>query len=188
MNKNTIREYRQWKAMKSRCYSPSNKDLSYQQNNIQVCERWKNSYENFYEDMGDCPKGYSLDRIDNNNDYTPENCRWASQKEQCSNRGSFNLLYTFKGETKILKDWAKHFDIKYTTLYTRIFRSGMSFEKAIQNKNYNIRKLTFKDQTFSLKEWSEKTGISYTVITDRLSRGWSIERIFTQPVRKSPTK
>jgi len=127
------KEYRAWKAMKARCYSPCNKKMGkYQAMNIQVCDRWLNSFENFIDDMGFSPsKNYSLDRIDPEKDYTPENCRWATWKTQSSNRGDFNLIYEHKGESMILKDWAKKLDIKYTTLYQRIFRSKMSFEKAI---------------------------------------------------------
>jgi len=127
------KEYRAWKAMKARCYSPCNKKMGkYQAMNIQVCDRWLNSFENFMDDMGFSPsKDHSLDRIDPKKGYTPENCRWATWKTQSSNRGDFNLIYEHKGKSMILKDWAKKLNIKYTTLYQRIFRSKMSFEEAI---------------------------------------------------------
>ena len=127
------KEYRAWKAMKARCYSPCNKKMGkYQAMNIQVCDHWLNSFENFMDDMGFSPsKDHSLDRIDPEKDYTPENCRWATWKTQSSNRGDFNLIYEYKGESMILKDWAKKLNIKYTTLYQRIFRSKMSFKEAI---------------------------------------------------------
>ena len=119
--------------MKARCYSPCNKKMGkYQAMNIQVCDRWLNSFENFMDDMGFSPsKDHSLDRIDPKKGYTPENCRWATWKTQSSNRGDFNLIYEHKGKSMILKDWAKKLNIKYTTLYQRIFRSKMSFEEAI---------------------------------------------------------
>jgi hypothetical protein len=187
-NKRNIREYRIWKAMKSRCQSPSFSDSTYQQKNIKVCDRWKNSFENFYNDMGKCPKNYSIDRINNSGDYTPENCKWSSQKEQCSNRGSFNILITYKNETKVLKDWAKHLNIKYGTLHARMFLCGMPFEDAISKDNFKLKKITYKGETKTLKEWSKELNIRYSIIIDRFSRGWSTERIFEQPIRKSPTK
>jgi hypothetical protein len=134
-NGKITKEYRAWKGMKARCYSPCNINMGkYQALNIQVCDRWKDSFDNFMDDLGKCPEGYTLDRIDPTKDYTPENCRWASWKTQSSNRGDFNKVITYEGVTMILKDWAKHFNIKYTTLYTRMHRGGLSFEEAI---NYN---------------------------------------------------
>ncbi len=130
------KEYRAWKAMKARCYAPCNKDMGkYQALNIQVCNRWLNSFDNFMDDMGECPsKNHSLDRIDPSKNYSPENCRWTTWKTQSSNRGSFNKIFEYNGEIKILKDWARIFNIKYTTLYQRIYRSNMTFEQAI---NFN---------------------------------------------------
>lgn len=136
-NKKITKEYNAWKAMKARCYSPCNKNMGkYQALNIQVCERWLNSFENFMDDMGKAPDiNYSLDRIDPFKDYSPENCRWATWKTQSSNRGNFNKVFEYQGESKILKDWAKFFNIKYTTLYQRLYRSKMTFEEAIKTNN-----------------------------------------------------
>lgn len=81
-------EYRTWKSMKSRCYNKNNKDYpNYGGRGIIVCERWLHSYENFLEDIGRKPsKEYSIDRIDVNGNYEPNNCRWATPYEQRINQ------------------------------------------------------------------------------------------------------
>jgi hypothetical protein len=186
-NGKITREYSAWKAMKARCYSPSNKKLTgYQNKGIIVCDRWLHSFENFLEDMGKCPENFSLDRIDNDKTYCPENCRWTDDSTQTKNRGNFNLVYTYNGKTQVLKDWAKEFNIKYITLYLRITRSKLSFEEAISEDPFkNLIEYQSKKQT--LKEWSKELNIDYQVLVDRKYRGWTIEKMFTEPKKSKLT-
>jgi len=81
-------EYKIWQAMKNRCTNKNvDSYVNYGGRGIKVCERWLNSFENFYADMGPRPgKEYSIDRINNDDNYEPNNCRWATKKEQQNNR------------------------------------------------------------------------------------------------------
>jgi hypothetical protein len=97
MSKSTA--YYRYNAMKDRCYRPSNPDFhNYGARGIRICDRWLNSFEAFYADMGDPPAGFSLDRIDSNGHYTPENCRWADARTQATNQRA-TVLVVFEGET-----------------------------------------------------------------------------------------
>lgn len=131
------RIHRLWSSMRSRCYNKNNlKYPRYGGRGIIVCERW-NEFINFYNDMGACPEGYSLDRIDVNGNYEPANCRWVDQKTQQNNRGN-NRKLTFNGETKNVTEWGKLTGIPSKIIRQRIDRDGMTTEEALTRKTKDV--------------------------------------------------
>jgi DNA-binding NtrC family response regulator len=119
--------------MRNRCENPSVKEYPrYGGRGIKVCKRWL-KFENFLKDMGIPKTGMSIERIDNNKDYSPSNCRWATKKEQANNRRT-NVLIEFNGEKYNIKQWAEKLKIKYTTLHARLITYGWSIEKSLTYK------------------------------------------------------
>lgn len=127
------REYRTWTSMKHRCNNPHDKCwASYGGKGIVVCDRWENSFNNFLEDMGPCPDGMQIDRIDNSKGYEPSNCRWTSGKINCNNKRNNHTL-TFCGETHTVTEWARIRNIPVPTLFSRIYL-GWSVSDALLGK------------------------------------------------------
>ena len=101
--------YKTWLCMKGRCYDKTHKSYpDYGGRGILICERWKNNFKNFLSDMGQPEKGQSIDRIDYNSGYYPENCKWSTWTEQANNRRSNKLLTAF-GETKTIANWSRDY-------------------------------------------------------------------------------
>jgi hypothetical protein len=93
-----------------------------------MCEQWRYSFLTFLEDMGARPKGTTLDRINNDGDYTPQNCRWSTQTEQVRKRNqSVTIKITHNNETLPLAEWAERTGIPYATLKERHYRGGNLF-------------------------------------------------------------
>lgn len=128
------KEYNSWCSMIGRCYNKNNPNyFRYGGNGINVCERWKNSFNFFLLDMGFAPsKEHSIDRINNHEGYSPENCRWATQQEQARNRGS-NRLIKINGVEKCVTEWCEFYNIKYATYKTRK-RRGWNIGEIFSNK------------------------------------------------------
>ena len=123
-------EFKAWQTMRQRCSNPHNASYSrYGGRGIRVCERWAR-FEHFLADMGRRPSAkHSLDRIDNDGDYEPENCRWADASMQ-GNNTSVNVHLEFGGRTMTLAQWAKEVPIPLGTLARRI-RAGWTVERAL---------------------------------------------------------
>ena len=106
LNKTT--EYNTWSCMKKRCLNPKNKNYkNYGARGIKVCDSWLLSFENFINDMGLKPsKNHSLERTENDSDYSKENCIWGTKKQQSRNARS-NILFSYLGQTKCLGEWVE---------------------------------------------------------------------------------
>lgn len=119
-----IKEFRIWWGILRRCHEVRCKEYKhYGGRGITVCDRWKQSYENFLEDMGKCPAGLSIERIDNDGPYCKENCRWADRNTQCRNRRN-NVKHEFLGEKRTIPEIAEILGLSEKTLYTRWYRNG----------------------------------------------------------------
>ena len=122
--------YRIWKGMKRRCYNKNDASYSeYGGRGIAICDRWRNDFLLFLKDMGESPKGLSIERINNQGNYEPSNCRWATPAEQCRNRAS-NRWYELNGQRKCLTDWADEYGIHPATVSGRLER-GWDFYRAL---------------------------------------------------------
>lgn len=112
-----------WRSMKNRCYSEKCRAYArYGGRGIVICERWlgENGYKNFESDMGPRPSlQHTIERVNNNGNYEPGNCKWASRAQQQRNRRN-NVMLTINGKTQCLKDWAIETGICYKTLQGRV--------------------------------------------------------------------
>lgn len=115
--------YSSWTKMLYRCFDPRCKTFkNYGAKGITVCDRWKNSFAAFLEDMGERPSSaHSIERIHQEAGYEPGNCRWATRREQGKNRTN-NVRLTLDGRTMILADWSRELGINYLTLLQRVRR------------------------------------------------------------------
>lgn len=125
--------YRAWRNMKRRCYNKSY--ISYEHyggRGIAVCDEWLNNFETFrdWSISHNYSVGLTLDRIDVNKNYSPDNCRWVTWKVQ-NNNTRFNHLITFNGATKTLTEWCEVLNLPRDPIYTRLNKLGWSVEQAL---------------------------------------------------------
>ena len=118
--------------IKDRCYNPNcNSYKNYGARGITICDVWRTDFNSFktWAISNGYSDALSIDRIDNNKGYSPDNCRWATKKEQCNNRRSNHLL-TYKGQTKSLAEWCRELKLNYWTTKSRINVFGWTVDKA----------------------------------------------------------
>ena len=126
-------EYRAWSLAKTRCTNPNReKYRRYGARGIRMCERWANDFSVFLADMGHKPAGTSLERINNDGPYAPDNCRWATPAEQSRNTIR-NKRITIDGETRIASDWASSVGVPAGRIYARL-RAGWTHREVVYGK------------------------------------------------------
>jgi hypothetical protein len=169
--------------MNERCRNKNVKNYHrYGGRGIKVCERWKD-FENFILDMGEKPfKGASIDRIDNNGNYEPSNCRWTDQKTQINNREKTDkYYYELNGIKYTLNQLCKLYGIKYNALYQRLVMYKFPVEKAI--KKHSVKTWEVNGKFYSISELSALCNIPKTVLNGRLNKmKWPIIEAITKPI------
>lgn len=182
-------EYMCWQGIKDRCLNEKATGYEYYGGRgIKICDRWRESFQNFIEDMGPRPLNTSIDRIDVNGDYTKENCRWATSVEQMSNT-TRNKYITFNGETLTISEWSRKLGFSRKLLGARIREKGWSIEKALTTPLDEKRShkstpslISHNGETLNLSQWSRKLGFNEKLVGNRLKKGWSIEKALTTPL------
>ena len=186
-------------CMISRCYDKKNNRYNiYGGRGIVVCDEWldkktvilgrriSKGYLAFKEWA--LSHGYrddlTIDRIDVNKGYSPENCRWATPKEQANNRRT-SVLVTYKGEAKTLPQWCEELNLNYETVRQRINILHWSVEKAFETKgNPRINYVTYKGRTQSIAQWCKELNLNFWLVRKRIESGWSVEKTFETPSRR----
>jgi len=191
------RIYHTYHAMKQRCFNEKNEGYKdYGARGISVCDEWmgERGLENFYE--WSMNNGYkddlTIDRINVNGDYSPDNCRWANVETQMNNT-TRNVRFEYNGESHTSSEWAKILNngVPKTEIYSRIVLLGWDVEKAlftplaVSNKPdiYRWKRmLTHNGRTQTIAEWCEETGLKKDNYRSRIKIGWSEEKAATTPI------
>lgn len=192
-----IRQVRHcWGSMIHRCHCENDPYYhNYGGRGISVCERWRNSLTDFAADMGPRPSPkHEIDRINNNGNYEPGNCRWATRIEQSRNRRD-NQWIEFGGRRMIAADWAKELGLASSASITkRIARWGTerSLTTRIGEDQFSIgrhhgRKIEYNGEIHTMGEWADLKGWNFEALRCRFKRGWSTERSLGKPMRKNRT-
>ena len=176
-----------WYNIRQRCNDKSNK--YYGGKGISVCDEWDTDFSAFekwaiesgYND------GLTIDRIDSNGNYCPENCRWATVKEQ-NNNNSSNRFITIGNTTKTFAQWCEYYDIPQYVAENRINKYGWdaysAFTIPVNATNHTGKIISYDGCSHNIMEWSKITGIPYGALYSRLyGMKWSIERSLTTPVQ-----
>ena len=136
--------YNTWIKMRNRCNNPNDPAYKdYGKRGIKVCSKWEdfNKFEKWCFENG-YQKGMSLDRVNNNKGYSPDNCRFTDAKTQANNRRSCKI-YEYKGKTQDLQEWCEELNLNYKRMHNRIYKLNWSFEKAVETP-VNENKVSFR--------------------------------------------
>lgn len=182
------RLYNIWQGIKTRCYNPHYYNFAgYGGRGIVMCDEWLNDFYSFRE--WSLSHGYndkrSIDRIDNNGNYTPDNCRWTTPIMQCNNKRN-NIVITHNGVSKTLTQWCNEYNLCVGTIYDRI-RNGWDPEDAITVPTHFKDNLIFYNGRMqSMSAWAKELNIQRHTLFNRINvLHWPIEKAFSEPIRKN---
>ena len=167
--------YQVWQGMKARCLNPSNKHYqNYGGRGIKICNDWINDFKQFVQDMGERPKGYSIDRINNDGDYTPNNCKWSTKKEQQRNR-RITKYVTIEGVKHLVCEIAEKYDFKWDTIVQRA-KTAKTFNELV-DKTRKVYKegLALGGKASGAKKQAMthcKAGHEFTEANTHIYKGW----------------
>lgn len=169
-------EYRIWRGIKTRCLNPSDHSYpGYGGRGITICDRWRDSFEDFLADVGRRPSPkHSIDRINNDGSYEPGNVRWATPTEQQLNKMN-NAVLTLNGVTRCQSEWSALTGVSQVTISARL-RRGWIVEQALTPLPSPNRLWTIDGVTRRQFEWAALAGVSPQLLYQRLKRGWPIEK------------
>lgn len=168
--------YQSWCSMITRCENQNRRHYaSYGGRGILVCERWRHSFEAFLADMGERPKGTTLDRINNDGNYEPGNCRWATSKQQANNKRK-SVRVVVDGTEETIPDLASKNGLSMYTLYQRRRRGVRGREIVARPESFTI---TVAGVTRTIPEWEAITGVSRFTMYNRLRRGDAPEKVIS---------
>ena len=150
------REYRAWSQAKVRCYNPRRALYpNYGGRGIFMAKVWLDDFAAFLRDMGSCPPGHSLDRINNDGPYSPDNCRWATSTEQNRNSRHTKFL-TIGNETKCLSEWADLLGLNRHTVYTRVQRGWSTLNALRPARPIGSRSFVPPKRMIPLARWLDR--------------------------------
>lgn len=182
------RLYNTWNAMKARCYNPKNNRYAiYGARGITVCHEWLDDFKAFsnWAYLNGYRDDLTIDRIDNDKGYSPDNCRWVTNKAQSNNKRN-NNVFTYMGETHTVAEWAEKYGLDYHTLLARLRTSKWSYHDALTSPiRDSERLLELNGEVHNMAEWGRITGFGKEAIRSRLRLGWSVEDALTKPVNKN---
>lgn len=125
------REYTSWAGAKKRCTNPKDRNYRhYGGRGIRMCDRWSKDFAAFFADMGPCPEGMEIDRVDVNGDYKPCNCRWATLSQQALNKRNTKYVEMFDGAKRPLMEVCREMGVDYFVVYSRL-KNGWTLGRAI---------------------------------------------------------